>query len=173
MSVEPNILLVLPKAGTLVFCGAFAVVAPGAPNVDVVLFALLSKADVIALLVETLVMPKLGALVVCVELNNGADVLPNMPVLPVPKDGGDLACPKIGAATFPNIGPIWPTDVVVELLVLVLVLVLALLANRLLAAVLSAEDTLVVAAKIDDAMVFGELNILVVPVVDMPGPKTA
>lgn len=162
LSVEPNILLVLPKAGTLVFCGALVVVAPGAPNADVVLFALLSKADVIARLVETLVMPKVGALVVCVEPNNGVDVLPNMLVLAALKDVEGLVCPKIGAATFPNIA-----DAVVE----PLALTLALLANKLLAAVLSVESTLVVTGKIDAAM--GELNILVVPVVDVLAPKTA
>lgn len=155
LSVEPNIPPVPPKAGTtLVFGGAF--VGAAVPKAEVALFAS-TKADVIAPLVEaTLAMPKVDALVVCVEPNSGVvDVLPNTPVLP--KDVAGLVCPKTGLATCPN-----TDDVVVE------PPEAALPENRL------PSDALVVAAKMDAAVVFGELNMeLVLAVdVDVEAPKT-
>lgn len=159
---EPNKLppVVPPKAGVLaVFCTFAAVAALGAPNAGVALLAAL-KAGVMVLPADALAMPNVGAVVVCVEPNNGADVLPNM-LAPLPKDVVGFACPKIADVLLPN-----TDDAVVEF-----VLMFALEKRPELAG-LSDEDALVIPTKIDAAVVFGLLNIFVAPGVDVAAPKT-
>lgn len=149
LSVEPNI----PAAPRKVGPDCTFVVVPKAdvPNAGVVLFVVL-KPEVIAL-VETLpVMPNAGPVVsICVvELNNGAVVLPNIP-LAAPKDVEAFVWPKTGVP-LPNIDG---TAVVGVELTLAL-------ENKLELGVLPDDDTtLVVDTKIEGAVV-GVLNILVV-----------
>lgn len=162
LSVEPNIPVVLPKAG------AFAVTVPAldARNVAGATLFAPSKTGVTVLLVDTLATPNVGALVVCAEPNNDGvvDVLPNTPV-PALKDVAPFVCPKMVGIPLPN-----TDDDTVVVLVLALVLPLE---NRLGAVALSDDDALVVAVKMEAAVVFGTLNILVAPAADVPAvPKT-
>lgn len=149
LSVEPNILVVPPKADDVV-CD---VPTLGAPNAGVVLLVL-SKPGVIVP-VETLpVMLNVDAVVpACVvELNNGEVAVPNMP-LAAPKDGESFVCPKIGVP-LPNIEGAAVVEVKLALA----------LANKLELMVLLGEDAvLVVVTKIEGTVVVGLLNILVVP----------
>lgn len=148
LSVEPNIVVVLPKADVVCDVPAF-----GVPNPSVVLF-MLSKPEVIVPVETFPVMLNVDVVgTTCVvELNNGDVVLPNMP-LAVPKDGESFVCPKIGVP-LPNI-----EDVVVVGVKLALAL-----ANKLELIVLFDEDAvLVVVTKIEGTVVVGLLNMLVVP----------
>lgn len=131
---EPNIPVAPPKAG--VAC-AFVTVPTFVPNVGGGLFVM-SKLEGVIVLVEML--PKVGALVVCVvEPNNGV-AASNAPVPCVPKDAEGFVCPKIDV-------PLLNTDDVdvvdVELA----------LENKLEPAVPSRQAAVVVGAKIDDSVV--------------------
>lgn len=153
LSVEPNIEPVVPPKAGCVACTFVAVPTPGAPNAGVVLFVV-SKLGVIVV-VETLpVMPNAGAgagavgPVCVVEPNNGAVVLPNMP-LAVPKDVDGFVWPKIGAP-LPNTGGAAVVEAELALT----------LENKLELGVLPDDDTtLVVETKIEEAAVAGVLNI--------------
>lgn len=148
LSVEPNILVVLPKADVVCDVPTF-----GVPNAIVVLFVL-SKPEVIVPVDTFPVMLNVDVVVpTCVvELNNDGVVLPNMPLV-VPKDGESFVCPKIGVP-LPNI-----EDVVVVGAKLVLAL-----ANKLELIVLFDEGAvLVVVTKIEGTLVVGLLNMPVVP----------
>lgn len=147
LSVEPNIPLVPPKVD--VACTFVAVPTPGVPNAGVVLLVV-SKPGVIAL-VETLsVMPNAGAVVpVCVVENNGAVVLPNIP-LAVPKDVG-FVWPKT-EVPLPNTEG--ATVIGVELALA--------LENKLELVLPDGDTTLAVETKIEGVVVVEVLNILAV-----------
>lgn len=150
LSVEPNILVVPPKADGV----ACDVPTLGVPNAGVVMLVL-SKPVVIVLVEILSVMLNVDAVVpACVvELNNGEVALPNMP-LAAPKEGESFVCPKIGVP-LPNI----EGAAVVEVVKLALALT-----NKLELMVLLGEDAvLVVVTKIEGTVVVGLLNIPVVP----------
>lgn len=162
LSVEPNIPLVPLKLPADVACTFVAVPTPGVPNAGVVLLVV-SKPVVIAL-VETLPgMPNAVVPVCVVEPNNGAVVLPNIP-LAVPKDVEGFVWPKT-EVLLPNTEG--ATVIGVEL---------ALALENKLELVLPDDDTtLVVETKIEGAVVVEVLNILAVSdVVPDPGavPKS-
>lgn len=150
LSVEPNILLVPPKAG--VVCAFVTVFILGEPNAGVVVL----KPGVTVLVETFAVMPNVDAVVVCVvELNNDVVVLPNIPpvVLALPKDVEGFVCPKI-SELLPNSK---------EGAVVVEVELALTLENKLELAVLFNEDTaLVVEVNIEGVVVFGLVNKLVV-----------
>lgn len=155
LSVEPNILVVPPKADVacdVPWCTL------GVPNAGVVLLVL-SKPGVIAAVETFPAMLNVDAVVpACVvELNNGDVALPNMPPA-VPKDGESFVCPKIGVP-LPNI----KGAVVVEVK-----LALAL-ANKL--GLFVVDAVLVVVTKIEGTVVVGLLNIPVVPGTADAAPK--
>jgi len=141
LSVELNILVVLPKVGAV--C-TFVAVPIFVPNAGAALFVT-SKLEGLIVLVEML--PNVVELVVCVvELNNDGVLVPNIAPVFVPKDVEGFVCPKI------NVPVLNTEDVGVVELVLAL-------ENKLEPAVLLREADVIVEAKIGDSVVFEVLNI--------------